>query len=652
MAVVVVERLPKHDYVQDCVALTRDYGRESWETRPENAAIRTAVFSALDKLENESDIRQKILGRPVLVKPNLVLVYYYMGTINPISPETTDPRVFDAAVLWLAQRASNITIVESSGRGSPTRSSFRISGLDRIARHRGCDIIALEEQPVDRYILPQAKVQKEILVPRIFSSVVRGDAAYVSVPKLKTNLYTEVTLGFKNAMGVIPYNLRQRNHTGLIVQKLVDMLYLFKPDITLIDGVVGGEGECPAPVDPVDSRMIIAGDHAVETDRAATALMGFDPSSIKLMQTADALGFGEPDSVKVYGDTCPVKFRPADASLISERVRADFPQVKFLLGIDKVDHKLPKDREFVRAMERVCRGGCIATVRFGLGMLKAEGIEIKKPAAVVLGGGIEIDGERYWYDGDGKAYTRDDILRLPGKMAVIGSCGEILSGDADYYAPGCIPFPNSPHAILHALAGKPCRVLSLQNKQFFKLGGAMLKTRGVRRSLIKQGLPIDVPMQMADDIVPVRELSAEERKRVWVEWPLPRLTRKEQREALAFEDDSVAGSFLGNMHHHFVGNLVNKILALLTFLATLAPLLLGVVSVVLNRPVGWSAANWFIIYLGVELLHVLELPFALKRAKRRHTSLLKMAVKTLFIGFPAWTSPGESSGIEGKRQIT
>ncbi|MBV5272965.1 MAG: DUF362 domain-containing protein, partial [Lamprocystis purpurea] len=84
----------------------------------------------------------------------------------------------------------------------------------------------------------------------------RGDAAYVSVPKLKTNLYTGVTLGFKNAMGVIPYNLRQRHHHYAIDRKLVEMLYLFKPDLVFIDGVVGGEGECPAPVDPVDSRHI------------------------------------------------------------------------------------------------------------------------------------------------------------------------------------------------------------------------------------------------------------------------------------------------------------------------------------------------------------------------------------------------------------
>ena len=60
--------------------------------------------------------------------------------------------------------------------------------------------------------------------------------------KLKTNIYTGVTLGFKNAMGAIPYALRERNHNYYINKKLADLLYLFKPDLVIIDGIIGGEG--------------------------------------------------------------------------------------------------------------------------------------------------------------------------------------------------------------------------------------------------------------------------------------------------------------------------------------------------------------------------------------------------------------------------
>ncbi len=40
--------------------------------------------------------------------------------------------------------------------------------------------MALEEQPTDRYLLPRARIMREIVIPRIFSEVVRGEAFYIS----------------------------------------------------------------------------------------------------------------------------------------------------------------------------------------------------------------------------------------------------------------------------------------------------------------------------------------------------------------------------------------------------------------------------------------------------------------------------------------
>ncbi|MEI6387716.1 MAG: DUF362 domain-containing protein [Spirochaetota bacterium] len=378
------------------------------------AAIRRAVFASLDRLDAETGISSRFAAKKVLVKPNLVMVYDHLGTTRPISPETTDPRVLDALVLWLASRAASIDIVESSGRGSPTRAAFITSGIDRLAKKRGCGLIALEEVAVDRYFLPKARFQREILIPKPFSAVVRGEAAYVSVPKLKTNLYTGVTLGFKNAMGVIPYNLRQRHHHYGIDRKLVEMLYLFKPDMVLLDGVVGGEGECPAPVDPVDSRMIVAGNHAVETDRVVTRLMGFDPTTIELMRVADEPGFGEGEGegARVFGDATPVHFRPADSSLLSERVRSAFPGIKILIGIDR---SLGSARdlaggeagpEFARALEQGCWGGRAATTRFGLALVQSEGYRPTGAGVLVVGPGIVREGAaggRVWFDAEGRA---------------------------------------------------------------------------------------------------------------------------------------------------------------------------------------------------------------------------------------------------------
>lgn len=507
MPAVVVERLPEGRYQDECVALAKDYATPAWESRPETAAIRSAVFSALDRLDVESGITARLAGRPVLIKPNLVIVFNRLGTLRPTSPESTDPRVLDAVIVWLAGRgrAASITIVESSGRGFPTRASFRSAGIDRLARRRGCALLALEEQPVDRYILPKAGVQREILVPRVFSPVVHGEAVHVSVPKLKTNLYTGVTLGFKNAMGIIPYNLRQRNHHFAIDRKLVEMLFLFRPALTVIDGVVGGEGECPAPVDPVDSRLIVAGDQVVETDRTAARLMGFDPDAIRLLQVADELGFGDPEGTRILGDLSPVPFRPSDRSLLSDQVKREFPHLRFLFGVTQPGADPAAGPGTARRMGAACLGGCVASVRFGLAMLKEEGVEADRArGTVIIGHGLPRDGVPIWYDGDGRAYDEAAIRNLPGRKAVIGSCGAGLAGAADYHVAGSMPLANAPHAVLHSLTGTVCRVLTLKNKSLLAVLAATLRSRWIRRRWIGRGERLDVDFPSGPGLVEPR----------------------------------------------------------------------------------------------------------------------------------------------------
>jgi len=645
MSTVVLERLEPADYESGCVALPTEYGTAAWEARPENAAVRRAVLSALDRLDAETGVGRRFEGRTVLVKPNLVVVYRGVGLVRGQYPETTDPRVLDAVVEWLANRGGRVVIVESSGRGSPTRASFRIAGLDRLARRRGCGLVALEEQPVDRYFLPKASVQREILVPRIFSAVVRGEAAYVSVPKLKTNLYAGVTLGFKNAMGVIPYNLRQRDHNHGLDRKLVEMLYLFRPDLVLIDGVVGGEGECPAPVDPVDSRVVIAGDHAVETDRVATELMGLDPARIELMRVADELGFGSTEPVRVIGDVTPTPFRPADASLVSDRVRRRFPKLTVLVG-------LARDPGAAAAavsaggpgvagrLEASCRGGCVASTRFGLAMLEAEGLDIRKPVLVALGPGIETADGRRWFDADGRAWDEAAIRDFRGRSAVVGSCGRTLAPSVDRFVEGCMPLANAPHAILHRLSGTSCALLSVRNRRLPTLLRAMLEMRAARIRLLRKGERLDVAFPLGGPAAGDEPPRGDGRD--WVPWPLPPLTdRRELRRLVAAEDDTMAASLTGVMVTGFVRRLAWRAAAVGTGLATLAPPLLGILAA-LGLRTGLPAGAWFGVTAAVEVLHAAELPFALGARRKASGGALdprdtaRTVAATLTSGFPAW----------------
>lgn len=533
---VVVRRIESEISMRrDYVSLPRDYGKDSYFQRLDIQEIRNLVFRTLDTLEEETGFSEKMIKcRQVVIKPNLVSVYHKSGMYEEDYPESTDPRVLDAVVEWVQRFHKKILIAESSGKPMPTATSFRISGIDRISRFRKTGLVALETCPVRRYLLPKAKVMKEVMIPTPFVGVVEGKDFYISVPKLKTNLYTRVTLGFKNAMGVIPYALRERNHSYRIDEKLADMLYILKPDLTLIDGLVGGEGNTPAPVDPVDSRLLIAGKDPVATDRVGCRIMGFDPDEIPLFQEVEKRGFfhGEP---QVNGEVPVFHFRPADASLLGDTFHKHFPNVLVLAGHDlphapKVRDPYGVTPETARALEGACRGGCLAAVRSGFEYIVYSTRKNRDRAiAVIIGSGVPIDGKRWWFDREGKPYAEEEVRKLEMPILTVGNCGEVLKEAASYRSPGCC----SPSACMLAATAAmkvPFPLLSPKNHYFAVFGLDAVRMVLKRTALSLRGIWIDCPSRHADEIYPVPKISEKYQNQDKIQWPLPKMSWKMRKK--------------------------------------------------------------------------------------------------------------------------
>jgi uncharacterized protein (DUF362 family) len=546
-SVVVIEHAPAMDYTRDYVSLPRDYGRPAYEQRADVKAIQALVFENLLKLDTEIHFTEKIINRKVLIKPNLVTVFHDLGLPVRDYPESTDPRVIDAVVLFIQQYTRDITIVESSGRGMPTRVAFHVAGLDRLAKHRQVELMALEEQPTDRYLLPRARIMREIVIPHIFSEVVRGEAFFISIPKMKTNLYTDVTLGFKNAMGCLSYNLRQRNHNHAIDQKLVDILHLFKADLVIIDGIVGGEGNCPAPVEPVQSRVIISGNQSVETDRVAIRMMGFDPAKIRLMQVADENGFNDP-GVRIVGNPKVTVYRPADPSLLGCWMQEHYPNVKVLIGHNREGVPHPADNgtltdHELSTLECTCRGGCLATTRYAFEMLKYEGKRHDFHLTVVIGTGLKVNDTLLYYDAAGQPYTPEQIAEMEGKKVAIGTCAQHLEGIVDRFVDGCMPFPNSPHMVIHELSHTRCNVISLRNRYLLSALIATLQVCEKRKALLKTGQRIDIPLHHEDKCYPTREFNQQEQQQTYIFEPFPPLSPSEIQQLCADENRNILATF-------------------------------------------------------------------------------------------------------------
>ena len=423
---VVIEEAPKLNYTHNYVCLPYDYGRERYENRADVKAIKATVRSALDKLDEATGWKAKFKGQKVLIKPNLVFVtpktsYRYSYDI----PQTTDPRVFDATMEVLSELCDDIVIGE--GSGLVTWTYAKMAGYLDIAKKYNAKFVCFEELPTQRFFCPKAEVGQEVYVPDIIGEVIRGERLYVSHPKTKCNIYTGVTLGFKNSMGTYSVNMRARNHTWQINKKLTDIMYLFKPDLTVIDGIIGGEGNTPGPNDPVIFDRIICGTNAVEVDRVTTELMGFDPNENELIKEADKRGFGDPD-VEIIGEKRVVPFRPAEPTLLSPRFKKNWPGVKEYVGytnphVPKVDKIDGWTTEEVFAMEQFDRGGTPSSLGTCFEVFFASytyPLTKKRHLNVIVGEGAEWNGTKYWICDDGHAYTLEELEALPGMTVVVG----------------------------------------------------------------------------------------------------------------------------------------------------------------------------------------------------------------------------------------
>lgn len=539
---VVVSKAPELDYKKDYVALPKNYGSKKYYERNDVKAIIRTVHENLDDLNEKSGFVEKLRNKRVLLKPNFVAVFHKLGFKDDDYPQSTDPRVIDAVVMYLKKYTGDIIIIEGSG-GPVTRLMAKINGTDRIVKRYGIEFQAVEELPVDRYLLPKAQVMKEVFIPRTFSEVVRGEAFYISLPKMKTNAYTGVTLGFKNAMGCLSTHMRYRNHNYNIDKKLVDLLWLFKPDLTIIDGIIGAEGNVPGPVDPVDSNLIISGTNSVETDRVATRIIGHDPSKIRLMQEADSQGFND-SGVTVIGEPKPIPWRHADTSVITGRIADAFPNVCFLVGATKntapeID-SLDVDIETLKAMEQACPGGCLPSVIYNF-----ENFNYRKDVdpktvkmTLLIGAGAEYEGERYYFDRNCRAYSRDDVRKLEGPVVAVGSCTSWLRDDTEYFIEGCTAHIARLTTALNKAVGKSNPIMkSILTKPAYI--AVILKSLQVRKKLARAGNPMDVELCMEDKIFEGRKLTENEKLLDYIPCEITPLTKAQIKMQVGYINKSL-----------------------------------------------------------------------------------------------------------------
>ncbi len=271
------------------------------------------VYQALKLIEE--DIVKGLVGKKqVVIKPNIVEINQQLTA--------THAECIEGILEFLQPHVKEEIIVAESPAGVSAATGYEEFGYYRLAQQYNVRFIELDEQPneiihvLDEHYMPQ---------PVRFSSLLMDPDVYViSSAILKTHDRAIVTLSLKNivfgaAAKDAGYNRRTARETGQkndkpivhggrnnegIHYNLFTVGKRLHPQLAVIDGFQGMEGNGPSRGTAVDHKIALASTDWVAADRIGAELMGFDYQKIGYIKFAvDAqVGQGDLSRIEVLGE--------------------------------------------------------------------------------------------------------------------------------------------------------------------------------------------------------------------------------------------------------------------------------------------------------------------------------------------------------------
>jgi uncharacterized protein (DUF362 family)/NAD-dependent dihydropyrimidine dehydrogenase PreA subunit len=176
-------------------------------------------------------------------------------------------------------------LCESPGTEFDREATSTILGVEKFCAENGIHIIRVDPEGGEQdwiELRPKgAKRLHRFRVPRFLQA-----ACFIDLPVLKTHVVSTMTLGMKNPMGILPRPDRRAMHTLGIDQCIVDMNRGIKPDLTIVDGSVGQDGEGPLYGEQADLQVLVAGRESLAVDLACCQLVGVKPRAIPHLKLA------------------------------------------------------------------------------------------------------------------------------------------------------------------------------------------------------------------------------------------------------------------------------------------------------------------------------------------------------------------------------
>jgi uncharacterized protein (DUF362 family) len=222
-------------------------------------------------------------GDKVLIKANIC------GGNPHIPGFFTSPDVVDELIKMIQKIGAKPSIIDSDMIWTKFDPIAEAEKWKEYARKTNIPLINLAETDMVRFNFGE---ESAIGIVPVSKEMIEADVI-ISAATMKTHLLTNVTLAMKNMYGSFPEENKAKFHRFGIENVIFEVNKAFTPNLTIIDGSVGGEAFGPLSSKPVNFETIIAANDVVAADSVACQLMGYDPLEVKHVKKAHEAGLGD-----------------------------------------------------------------------------------------------------------------------------------------------------------------------------------------------------------------------------------------------------------------------------------------------------------------------------------------------------------------------
>lgn len=268
-------------------------------------------------------------GERVLLKPNLLMAY------GPDRAVVTHPAVVEAVAALAIDAGATVAIGDSPSIGSLQRVLAK-SGYEPFMSRLG-----LKPAPFKEKVTIACHDGRMFRKLELAKTVFEFDRV-ISLAKLKTHSQMLLTLAIKNLFGTVvgsdkaSWHLQAGKDTDGFAMVLAQIYEEVKPTLSLVDGVLGMEGNGPSGGLTRWIGIMAGSTDAVALDATICRLVGFPVEKLRTCVVAQTLGIGttERDRIALVGDGVdgfPLKdFKPPKSMTVTWNLSQRNPVRRFL----------------------------------------------------------------------------------------------------------------------------------------------------------------------------------------------------------------------------------------------------------------------------------------------------------------------------------